>query len=216
MFPLGISGSVLPEYAQCPKCGAQPYLLQPLGNLATMLLVERAKQELANGDITVTILLCAIAVEGEMAYLFFKWKGIDSGILPSSLTQGEPAGWEGEWKNMSSFRGQLDALSKFLTSKTFDEFALQNKAWLMPALDGFDPATSIKEYFQKRFYDTRIRVVHYGEIDFEEPDGELCFSLASALLKLLHAMDMKRCQTMDEAHKKLNSQLPVAPSTRCV
>jgi len=47
-----------------------------------------------------------------------------------------------------SFRGQLDALSKFLTSKTFDEFALQNKAWLMPALDGFDPRPQLKSTFR--------------------------------------------------------------------
>lgn len=154
--------------------------------------MERAKQELANGDITIAILLSAMAVEGEMAYLFFKWKGIDSGKLSSSVTQGDQDKWEGEWKGMASFRKQLDALSGFLTTTTFDKFAQQNKAWLKPALNGLDAATSVREYFQKHFYNTRIRVVHYGEINFEKPSGELCFSLASALLKPLHAMDARR------------------------
>ena len=80
-FALEISGSNLPKYSRCPKCGAQGYNFWPLGNIVTLLLMERAKQELANGDVTIAVVLSAIAVEGEMAFLFFKWKGIDSGKL---------------------------------------------------------------------------------------------------------------------------------------
>jgi hypothetical protein len=47
--------------------------------MATKLLIERANQELTSCDVTLSILLSAIAVEAEMAYLFFKWKGIGSG-----------------------------------------------------------------------------------------------------------------------------------------
>jgi hypothetical protein len=61
-----------------------------------MVLMEGAKQEFANGDTTITIALSAFAVEGEMAYLFFKWRGIDSGTLPSTRTQEDNDKWEGD------------------------------------------------------------------------------------------------------------------------
>jgi hypothetical protein len=56
--------------------------------------MERARQELANEDTTIAILLSAMAVEGEMAYLFFKWKEIDSGRFPFGRTQDEEVEWE--------------------------------------------------------------------------------------------------------------------------
>jgi predicted RNA-binding Zn-ribbon protein involved in translation (DUF1610 family) len=74
-----VVGTALPDYFECPKCGAKPYNIRPLGNMATKLLIERANQELTSCDVTLSILLSAIAVEAEMAYLFFKWKGIGSG-----------------------------------------------------------------------------------------------------------------------------------------
>src|SRR5260221_11622036 len=83
---LQIIGSQPPKYAHCTSCKASIWLVAPLGNIVTGLTMERAKQELANEDITVAILLSAMAVEGEMAYLFFKWKGIDSGKIPITQT----------------------------------------------------------------------------------------------------------------------------------
>jgi hypothetical protein len=73
-FALDVLGSDLPEYTKCPKCGALRRNLWPLGNAVTILLMERAKQELAVGDVTIAILLSSMAVEGEMAFLFFKWR----------------------------------------------------------------------------------------------------------------------------------------------
>ncbi|MFZ0808210.1 MAG: hypothetical protein WAN03_18605 [Candidatus Sulfotelmatobacter sp.] len=49
--------------------------------------MERAKQELEAGDVTLAILLSSMAVEGETAFLFFKWKGIDAMKLPLAVTE---------------------------------------------------------------------------------------------------------------------------------
>jgi hypothetical protein len=201
-FTLEIICSVPPEYAQCPKCHSSGYVFKPLGNLVTKLLMERVKQELENGDTTVAILLSAIAVEGEMAYLFFKWKGIDSGKYLGNRTQDDLDEWETDWANMRSVGKRLDELSRLLTDTGFDKFALQNNALLEPALDGFDLASSIKKFFQEQFFDTRNRVAHYGEIDFGKPDGDRCSSMALAMIRLLSAMDRERIKKMEEAHKK--------------
>lgn len=191
-IPLEISGSRLPDYAKCPDCGASIYLIEPLGNIVTMLLMERAKQELVHNDTTVSILLSAVAVEAEMAYLFLKWKAIDSRKPPSGQTQEDRNHWENEWANMRSIGRRLDELSRHLTSKPFDEFTCLNKKLLKPGLTGYNPAASIKDYLQEHFFDKRNDIAHYGKIDFQEEDGQRSMSLATALLKLLHAMDVTR------------------------
>jgi hypothetical protein len=203
---LEISGSQLPESAHCSTCPALIYLVAPLGNIVTGLMMERAKRELANEDTTIAIFLSVVAVEGEMAYLFFKWKAIDSGKV--IRTQDDLDKWEDDWNNMRSIGKRLDDLSRFLTSTDFDKFALQNKAMLMPVLDGFNPATSIKKFFQEQLFETRNRIVHYGEIDFDKKNGDRCFSLALAMIHLLQAMDRERIKKMDEAHKKARESIP--------
>lgn len=209
-IPLDIRGSVLPKYAKCPACAATTYLIAPLGNIVTMLLMERAKQELANGDITIAIALSAFAVEGQMAYLFFKWKGIDSGKLPHTLEDSER--WEGEWGNMRSIGKRLDELSRLLTDKPFDEFAVLNKELLKVALTGYDSASSLKKFFQEQLFDKRNAIAHYGKIDFHEQDGERCLSSTSALVGLFHAMDRERIKRMDDAHKKARESISVIDS----
>jgi hypothetical protein len=99
-IPLDIRGSVLPDSAKCGACGATIYLMAPLGNVVTMLLMERAKWELKNKDITMAILLSAMAVEAQISWVFFKWREIDDGLLPHEQTQAHRERWEGEWTDM--------------------------------------------------------------------------------------------------------------------
>ena len=187
-----VTGSELPDYANCPDCGATIYLIAPLGNIVTKLLMGRAKHELQHNDATISTLLSAVAVEAEMAYLFSKWKGIDSGKVPADQTPEDKKAWEDEWANMRSIGKRLDELSRLLTSKPFDEFARPNKDLLKPALAGYNPAASIKDFLQEHFFDERNDIAHYAKIDFQEEDGTRSLSLATALLKLLHAMDVTR------------------------
>lgn len=201
-FGLDVSGGKLPDYSQCPKCGARPYNNWPLRNVVTLLLIERARQELANGDMTLAILLSAVAAETETAHLFVKWKGIDSGKLPGHQTPEDKKQWQDEWANMRSIGKRLDELSRFLTCKPFDESARPKMGLLKSALLGYNPANSIKDFFQEQLFGRRNDIVHYGKIDFDEVDGKQCVSLASALLELLHAMDMTRADALDKAHRK--------------
>ena len=166
-----------------------------------MLIMERGKWELNNKDITMAILLSAMAIEAQMSWLFFKWRGIDDGLLPHEQTQAHKDKWEKEWTDMRTVSKRSDELSRLLTGKDFDKFAQQNMGWLKPHLDGFDPATSVKDFFQNRLFEKRNQVVHYGKIDFQEADGQPC-ALLGTLLQLLQAMDTERIKKMDEDHKK--------------
>jgi DNA-directed RNA polymerase subunit RPC12/RpoP len=197
-FPQETTGSQLPEYVDCPECDARIYNISPLGNFVTSLLMHRAQQELQNKDVTLAIILSAVAVEGQMAYLFFKWKKVDN------LTFDIAKQWEEDWTEMRSIAKRMDELSKFLTGASFDSFAQQKKILLETALnDGHhDPATSFRDFFQERFFERRNKIVHYGEIDLPESDGKLSLTLASSLLSLLNAMDRQRMAQMDIKHKE--------------
>jgi hypothetical protein len=189
---LEIIGGELPDHAKCPDCGATIHLIAPLGNIATMLLMARAENELSHNDATVATLLSAIAVEAEMAYLFFKWKGIDSGKLSNEQTPEDRKQWEDEWANVRSIGTRLEKLSLLLTKKPFDGFARLKIDLLKSTLVGHDPAGSIKDFFQDQLFERRNDIAHYGQIDFETPVGERCLLSATTLLKLLHAMDNTR------------------------
>jgi hypothetical protein len=184
-----------------PKVRCSDIQQLPLRNIVSLLLIERAKQELINGDVTLAILLSAVAVETETAHLFVKWRGIDSGKLLGNQTPEDKKNWQSEWANMRSIGRRLEELSRFLTRKPFDEFARLRLDLLKPALTDYPPATSIKDFFQTELFDRRNDVVHYGKIDFDEADGRKCLSLASALLELFH-VDMKRADALDEARRK--------------
>jgi hypothetical protein len=197
-FTQEVIGSELPKYAECPRCHARIYNVSPLGNFVISLLMHRAKQELDNNDITLAIILSAVAVEGQMAYLFFKWKKVDS------FTMSIKEQWSNEWTDMRSIGKRMDELSRFLTELDFDKFAEKKKALLQSALDEsyYDPSTSFKDFFQKQLFEKRNKIVHYGEIDFQETEGMRCFSLGLSLLRLLDAMDNERIARMNEEHKK--------------
>jgi hypothetical protein len=199
---LQVVGSELPKRADCPECKAAIHLIAPLGNVATMLIMERAKWELNNKDMTMAILLSAMAVEAQMSWLFFKWRGIDDGLLPHERTQAHNEKWEAEWTEMRTVSKRSDELCRLLTGRDFDKFTQQNMPWLKPNLNGFDPANSVKTFFQDQLFEKRNQIVHYGNIDFEKGDGNSCVSLASTLLRLLQEMDNERIKKMEDDHKK--------------
>jgi hypothetical protein len=171
----------------------------------TSLVMHRAQQELEDEDVTLAVILSAVAVEGQMAYLFFKWKKVDSFTFDIANQ------WEKEWAGMRSIASRLDKLSKFLTGVSFDSFVQTKKVLLQPALDAghYDSATSFRDFFQEQFFERRNKIVHYGEIDFQESDGRLSLTLASSLIGLLDAMDQKRIAQMDEKHKKAHESPPM-------
>jgi hypothetical protein len=185
-----------PDTAQCKK-GHTLHLVAPLGNLAAMAILGRAAMEMREGDWTLAIVLSATAIESQMAYAFMKWKKVDL-IVTRNPTDADEELWEDEWKDVRSIGSRLEKVSQQLASLNFDAFCHQNGA-LLTDLHAKYPASqsgSLKDFFIKEFFWRRNRIVHFGRIDYEQADADLCFTSASTLWLILEKMDKQRQQTL--------------------
>ena len=87
--------------------------------------MHRAATELAGGDSTLTIVLAAMAVESQLAYLFMKWNRVDL-TLQRNPTDADEEEWEERWRDIRSVAARFDRVSSLLTGKSFDSFLLSN------------------------------------------------------------------------------------------
>ena len=46
----------------------------------------------------------------------------------------------------------------------------------------------------------RNKIVHFGEINFQKADAEMCLRLATTLTQILRAMDAESCRALDAKH----------------
>lgn len=189
-FLVDVNGTQFPEDAQCPKCHKTIWLAGPLGNIVGMAIVRRAATELAGGDSTLTIVLAAMAVESQLAYLFMKWNRI-SLTLQRNPTSADEDGWEERWRDIRSVAARFDKVANQLTGGSFDSFLSSNGDLLKSVRTQYQSSgeTSAKEFFVKGLFYKRNRVVHFGKIDFQKSEAELCFALATSLWHILIAMD---------------------------
>jgi hypothetical protein len=186
---------------QCPKCGTAFWSAGELANLVGTRIFNRAWMELNNGDITLAIILSALAVECEMARLFIKWNELD---LPRTPTLADRDKLEEQWHDFRNISLRIEEVSKLLTGENFDAFLQRNPGLLTPVqtkYSAFAPlGTSPKKSFVELLFKKRNRIVHFGEIDFGPPDGEICFTLAAALFLVMKVMDDKRSKTQQAEH----------------
>ncbi|HEV2232779.1 MAG TPA: hypothetical protein VGV68_05165 [Terriglobia bacterium] len=186
----------------CPNCHTTIFVIEPRGNPISIRILNRAWAELENKDFTLVIVFSAMAVECELAYLFFKWKELELSATrtPAEADKNE---WEKQWRDCLSVTARLDEVSKLLTEEAFGSFLSHNGALLKPLHNKFpnsrNPA-SLKDFLQKEFFDKRNKIVHRGQINFQQADAEQCFSLAATLRQILSEMDSQR-------NKRLQAEL---------
>src|SRR3954468_19982119 len=107
---LKATGTRVPKEDQCPQCHAVLWFVQPPGNFAGQLILNRSWTELKNGDWTLAIVLGAMAVECEMARLYLKWNEID--LMPTSTaTDADQEEWEDRWRKFYAIGVKLDKVS---------------------------------------------------------------------------------------------------------
>lgn len=202
-FPVHVTGGDLPTSAQCPKCKSTIWLVEPLGNVVGMAILSRATTELKSGDWTLAIVLAAMAVECELVYLFMKWNRIDL-MSVKNPTDADDEAWEKQWRDdVRTIAARFDKVSVQLTGQSFDTFLSQNTELLKTmhtACPASKSAVSPKDFFVKEFFRKRNKIVHYGKIDFQQPDAEMCVTSASNLRKILAAMDAQRLHALDAKH----------------
>jgi len=196
-FLQAASGANLPKNAQCAK-GHTIYLMAPLGNLAGMAVLGRAATELKEQDWTLAIVLSAMGIECQLAYLFMKWNKVDLIRIRNPTDQDEQL-WEKQWRDeLRTIASRLDKVSNQLTSQHFDAFCAQNSE-LLGNLHIKYPSSnsgSAKDFFIKEFFYKRNRIVHFGKIDYVQSDADLCFTSAMTLWSILETMDKKRQQAL--------------------
>ena len=192
-FLVEVNGTRLPKDAQCPRCQKTIWLVEPLGNIVGMAIMHRAATELAGGDSTLTIVLAAMAVESQLAYLFMKWNRVDL-TLQRNATDADEAEWEERWRDIRSVADRFDRVSSLLAGQSFDAFLSANGDLLKSVRTHYQSSgeASANYFFVKGLFHKRNRVVHFGKIDFQQSDAELCFALATAVWHILVAMDAHR------------------------
>ncbi len=209
-FLVNVSGTQLPKSTECPKCHLTIWLVEPLGNVVGMAILGRSETELKNGDWTLTIVLGAMAVECELVYLFMRWNRIDV-MLVRNPNDADDDGWEEQWRDdVRTVAARLDKVSSLLTGQPFNLFLSQNSALLQAVHARYpaaESAASPKEFFVKELFHKRNRIVHFGKTDFQQPDAEMCFTLATTLSQILAAMDEQRRRTL-EAKYSIQTQRP--------
>jgi hypothetical protein len=192
-FLVDVNGTQLPKDAQCPKCSKTIWLVEPLGNIVGMVIMHRAATELAAGDSTLPIVLAAMAVESQLAYLFMKWNRVDL-TLQRNPTDADEEEWEERWRDIRSVAARFDRVSSLLAGKSFDSFLFANGDLLKSVRTQYQSSgeASAKDFFVKGLFHKRNRIVHFGKIDFQQSEAELCFALATALWHIFVAMDAHR------------------------
>ena len=199
---LQASGTQDIKDAQCTECGTVFWFVNPLSNPVGIRIFNRAWEELINEDFTLVIVLSAMAVECELARLFIKWNGVD--LIPTRMpTPADKEGWAEQWRKWTAIAVRLDKVSTLLTGEDFDSFLSHNPTLLKPVIAKYPAFTAgqfTKDFFIKEFFYKRNRVVHLGEIDFKQPDGEMCFTLAATLFEVMKKMDDERIKAMDAKH----------------
>lgn len=143
-----------------------------------------------------------MAVECELAYFYIKWRALDFARTNNTLFY-DPAKKEEyaeEWRRFRNISRRFDEVSQLLTGKDFDSFLLDNGALVKAVENEYlssKNSTSWKEFFRQELFDRRNKIVHRGEIDFQEAEGKMCFALATALFHIIKAMDSHRIKVID-------------------
>jgi hypothetical protein len=194
------SGTQELKDAQCPKCSVPFWFIKPLGDFVGMTIFNRAWQELQKQDFTLVIVLSAMAVECNLAYLFSKWKEIEMMDTKMPVPQADKDAWIAEWNGIFEIKKRLNKLSTFLTGKDFDAFLSANTRLMTSFSAAFAASgcTSPRQFFVQELFYRRNRIVHSGAIDFQQSDADTCFTLAAKLFEILKEMDAQRLKVLDK------------------
>src|ERR1035437_1785372 len=162
-FPLSI----------CPKCNTPINIIDPLSiSVVAERLLYRGKSEMEGGDCTLSIICSAMAVECFLTRAFLKWEGIESLRLTGHLpTEDEENTWEKNYPKSEGFQFPADFVSNSLAGMKFDEFVATNtNAKLI--MDRFSDSVGVsaQKYFQDTLFKKRNRILHWGNVSYDQAD----------------------------------------------
>jgi hypothetical protein len=179
----------------CEACGKPGYLSDPLSvSVTAERLLFRSKSEVENGEYSLAIVIGVMAVESYLTRLFLKLKRMDSYEstfrLPSASEEAE---WEKEYPRSGGFSLPVGFVSQRVVGGTFDTFVADNTSatTIFSRLPNASNASPTR-YFQDELFKRRNRIVHWGYVNSNRAEAELCLTLAIALVSILREMDRSR------------------------
>jgi hypothetical protein len=198
-MPLQTVGTGDVKDKTCSACGIVFWFVNPLGNFVGLRILSRAAAEIESEDYTLSIILSAMAVECELARLFMKWKEVD--FMDKAMpTPQDRETWAEQWRKWVSIAVRFDKVSTLMTGEDLDLFLSHNPGLLKSTNAKYSVGASPKDFFIKDFFYKRNKIVHQGEIDFGQADGEMCYTLATTLFQIFKVMDEKRIKALDAKH----------------
>jgi hypothetical protein len=199
VFPFATYGEAPWPTVTCTKCGMAGGQINPLSvSVTAERLLNRSKQELQEGDYTLSIVIGTMAVESFLTRLFFKVKGMENYAMTFNWpTAAQEKAWENEYPRKGGFTGPAGFVSKAMTGIGFDEFVGSN-ATAKSIMAGFQDAAglSARQYFQSNLFYPRNRIVHWGYVNTSKGEAERCLALAIAIVSLFREMDKVKYGTL--------------------
>jgi hypothetical protein len=178
--------------ATCSRCGSSASLIDPLSVSVTgERLLIRSETELRNGDYSLSIVIGVLAVESFLTRLFLKLKGMESyAVTYQPPTAVQEAEWEKEITKSGGFPSPAGFVSQRLVGTTFDDFVATNKKANVTFSDLPDSAgTSPAQYFQDQLFKRRNRIAHWGYVNSNKSEAQLCHAVSVAIVTILREMD---------------------------
>lgn len=157
-------------------------------------LLYRSKAELENGDFSLSIVIAVMAIESFLTRLFLKLKGIDNYAATFNFaTAKQEAEWEEEYPRSGGFSGPIGFVSKRVAGTTFEKFVAGNAvaSAIFAGLPNSSNA-SPTQYFQNELFKRHNRIAHWGYVNSNKAEAELCHATAVAVVSILREMD--RCK----------------------
>jgi hypothetical protein len=181
--------------ATCTNCGQHGQLIDPLSvSVTAERLLYRSKAELEKGNYSLSIVIGVMAIESYLTRLFLKFKGMDSDASSFNLpTPEQEAEWEKEYPRSGGFSAPAGFVSQKLVERSFDEFVAGNGTAsaifrALPNSSGISPT----QYFQDELFKRRNRIVHWGYVNSNETDAELCQTIAIALVSIFRELNRSK------------------------
>lgn len=186
-------------WANCAKCDKAAHMMDPLSvSVTAERLLHRSKAELENGDYSLSIVIAVMAIESFLTRLFLKLKGMDNFTTTFTWpTATQDSEWEQEYPRSGGFSGPIGFVSQRLLGTTFDKFvfadsaasaifaAIPNPSQVAPTL-----------FFQNELFKRRNRIAHWGYVNSDRAEAELCHMIAVGLMSILREMDRTRYRNL--------------------
>lgn len=181
----------------CASCGARNEVLTHVNFTLGWRVLERSKVEYVdNNDYSMSIVLAAMAVDTEVARLYFKWRRID--CMREERRRPTDEELDAEYRSLgTNVADKIKRVARLLYSDGIDGFVRSSPALASQIAQGYPSLNigSLPKDIQEAIFWPRNRVLHAGFLDYDADDAKRITNVASMVLALFKEMDQSRQRT---------------------